>query len=774
MSDSSFSHSHLRAHSSAAAGKNYGSGYDWYKAQLLELLGPLATTTGKARVMAQIVQINQAQHTVTAQTQDGNRVTMKFGQSDPLPPEGLRIEIALSKGGQSRNVNFRAELPQATAKSEQPAPLPPAPAEQAATAIKPPAPPLVSRETATQAQESRPSPIATPTPQASAAQQAATQLAPTSAPQAQPASSIMQPAPPQPINPTPPQKGTVTIITPLQTQPLKDEAVQAPLPSSQSAAPTQQISPTQALQPPQPIQIQDISFLSRPQEAASPSAAAAPSQNSGVLQAPQSAENMTAPIQAQITGHIVGHTESGEAIIAVQSASTAAPAPQSTALPTVSPTISPEDVPAARLFPLPYSEDALPVGTAITFTQIKAPLENLPQSINTTPQPQAQPQQPSATTPPTTAHILPQSDAPAVLSAAKPPASQAQAQAQETAALADNAAKQTPNVQQVSKDSEAPPPLISPSATAAASNNTVSDSKAQTQPIPEALAAPVTLQTQKSDANATTAQTATHVATPATTTPPTTTGPIAPQDLAVPLPITPLPLAPQSGPWPALEELSHTLQQLAPQTFSTLQAMAPNISQPSIQMAPAVLFFIAASHAGDLAGWLGDKTVETLRKAGKDHLLDKIAQDLGVKGGSSKSTSDSPAQTGASHQDWRSMPLPLFAYDSPHKMMLHYRYDARDQEGEESDPARKIMRFVLDLKLDRMGAVQLDGFAQSGRLDLVVRTQANLSPAMRHIMRQKYTNALGATGYDGELGFQGSPGQFVTINTPESHAMMDV
>ncbi len=213
--------------------------------------------------------------------------------------------------------------------------------------------------------------------------------------------------------------------------------------------------------------------------------------------------------------------------------------------------------------------------------------------------------------------------------------------------------------------------------------------------------------------------------------------------------------------WPVLQEINNTLFQLNPQIAQIYNAVIPNAANPA-QMGPAVLFFIAAMRSGDIQNWLGDKAIDTLRRAGKGELLNRLSGEL---------SSLSRMGKDPVSQEWRSMSLPMAWQNDIHKVVLHYRREEQDETGENDKKGSKI-RFVMDLSLSNMGKVQLDGLfiantSGTGRLDLVLRTEQSFSQAMKQKMRGTYKNALDETKFTGELSFQDKKDQWVLI-TPDN------
>jgi hypothetical protein len=226
----------------------------------------------------------------------------------------------------------------------------------------------------------------------------------------------------------------------------------------------------------------------------------------------------------------------------------------------------------------------------------------------------------------------------------------------------------------------------------------------------------------------------------------------------------PLPGAAQS--WPALQELMATLQQAAPQAAQAMTMamarIAPNAASPD-KIPAAALLFLAAARAGDLAGWFGERSIDTLRRAGKAGLIEKLA---GEAEGSARS-GDRAGNTG----EWRALNLPFFHDGEAQRLALYYRHDGGGH-GDEGGGKKRGTRFIFDLSLSRMGAVQLDGLSRGEKLDLIVRTQAPLSQQMQMAMRRAYIDALENTGIAGEMAFQNKAEQWVRITGAQGQTVV--
>jgi hypothetical protein len=224
------------------------------------------------------------------------------------------------------------------------------------------------------------------------------------------------------------------------------------------------------------------------------------------------------------------------------------------------------------------------------------------------------------------------------------------------------------------------------------------------------------------------------------------------------LPFTPLPELMTPGLWPALDDAFQALQIAAPQTAHIMAQTAIPNTAAAPKMPAVIMMFVAAMQGGDLQNWLGEKSIDTLRRIGKADVVSRIGRDAAAI--ARLTAADAPAQ------DWRSVPVPMMWDNHIHKIMLHYRPD-RDASKDGAEK-KKGTRFVLDIAPPRMGNVQLDGLHRpgdsNGRLDLIVRTKENLSAPMQQAMRRLYVHALEQAQLSGELSFQNKSGNWINIS----------
>lgn len=195
--------------------------------------------------------------------------------------------------------------------------------------------------------------------------------------------------------------------------------------------------------------------------------------------------------------------------------------------------------------------------------------------------------------------------------------------------------------------------------------------------------------------------------------------------------------------------------------------MLPSPAHPA-QMPALAQLFLSLVQSGDLRSWLSPDLYANLRKdAKRSDLIDKFLAELGaMRGGIPATLSGATAPSSPSAPvgfDWRVMYLPFAFGQDIRKVPLYYKEMDGDSEAETKDRQRRL-RFLFDLHLSRMGDVQIDGFLQQPRLDLVVRTKTPLSVSMQSRMKQLYAGAVEKSNMTGELGFQSKPEQWVDFS----------
>lgn len=108
-------------------------------------------------------------------------------------------------------------------------------------------------------------------------------------------------------------------------------------------------------------------------------------------------------------------------------------------------------------------------------------------------------------------------------------------------------------------------------------------------------------------------------------------------------------------------------------------------------------------------------------------------------------------ESGAALAEWRQLWIALPPAVSPSPLHLEWR-----ERGEDARANGLGRRFLINVRLTRLGALELDGLmSDSGdRFDLIVRSEAMLPPVVRSGVRQMFETALDILSARGGLAFK--------------------
>lgn len=230
------------------------------------------------------------------------------------------------------------------------------------------------------------------------------------------------------------------------------------------------------------------------------------------------------------------------------------------------------------------------------------------------------------------------------------------------------------------------------------------------------------------------------------------------------MPTTPLSTWMQPALWDSLTDLIQNVHQINPGIAHTLTQILPQPAQ-SQNMGGLAMFFLSAMRSGDIESWMSPQIANLLRLTGKTDALRALTSDIALT---------ARAENTVLAQDWRATMFPIYHDQHVHKVPVYYRHQ-HEADGEDNKERRqKLMRFLFDLKLARMGNVQIDGFMQPQRLDMIMRTKSPLSVPMQRNMQSLYAKAMDKSQLSGELTFQFKPEQWVSIDMPVTKEEMGV
>jgi hypothetical protein len=217
-----------------------------------------------------------------------------------------------------------------------------------------------------------------------------------------------------------------------------------------------------------------------------------------------------------------------------------------------------------------------------------------------------------------------------------------------------------------------------------------------------------------------------------------------------------------TSPWPALESAISRLGYDEPIGAQKLMAALPQVGP---RLAVAMAAFVAASRQGDIRGWLSGDTLRAVERSGGNEALERLESEFGE-------VQERERAKGA-QRGWSSTLIPMMNGNQLEPIHFHVRRpppDVGDEDGQGSGKGKGKggTRFVLEVNMTRLGALQLDGLVQkaSKRLDFVLRSERPLPAEMRQDLARITTGVLEASGLEGTISFRaGEP--FVDVPRPE-------
>jgi hypothetical protein len=226
------------------------------------------------------------------------------------------------------------------------------------------------------------------------------------------------------------------------------------------------------------------------------------------------------------------------------------------------------------------------------------------------------------------------------------------------------------------------------------------------------------------------------------------TAAITEQPRATALPPDPQLLTPGGPELPALRQVMAALSGL---DRTLAQAILNTIMpQPNRKLASALTFFLSAVRGGDARGWLGGEATAALGGSGRDSLLRQLDEEFHAL--QQEAATPLPG-------DWRPFTLPMVDGTMLAPIHLYIHPVGGDDEDGNADSGRsgrkaKASRFLVDVDMTRLGALQLDGMVRERRFDLILRSNAPLPPKLCQELTEVFANCSSATGYAGALVFQ--------------------
>jgi hypothetical protein len=208
--------------------------------------------------------------------------------------------------------------------------------------------------------------------------------------------------------------------------------------------------------------------------------------------------------------------------------------------------------------------------------------------------------------------------------------------------------------------------------------------------------------------------------------------------LAQEKPATEKPPATEAAPaQPVLQDAARALAIEAPALAQQLQTQLS--LPPTDQLAALILSFLGGLRKETTpARWPDAPLRKALVDAGRSDLASRLDTEASPIG------KTQPAPPG----EWSVTVLPFLGLATTKPMRLYRR--TPDEEEREKGGGE---RFVIELQLVRLGAMQFDGLVRERRFDLVLRSEQALDDGLRAIVEQTFRDSLLISGWSGEISY---------------------
>ena len=218
-------------------------------------------------------------------------------------------------------------------------------------------------------------------------------------------------------------------------------------------------------------------------------------------------------------------------------------------------------------------------------------------------------------------------------------------------------------------------------------------------------------------------------------------------EVELPLPVADdgeAPSVAQGRNWPTLDDALTALSRDDPAVAKrTIENVLP---RAGAEMAPALMAAVTALKAGDVRGLLGDHLLKALDLAGHHDLAVRLGAEF------QQLTGIVPDASG----DWHRYLIPVHDGGTVHFLRFLFRRNRKNSAP--GADAESPTRFIVEVDMSRLGAMQFDGLVKPKKFDLIIRSHRPLDAAMRRDIAKVFNDSLAASGHTGALSFQASPG----------------
>jgi hypothetical protein len=192
--------------------------------------------------------------------------------------------------------------------------------------------------------------------------------------------------------------------------------------------------------------------------------------------------------------------------------------------------------------------------------------------------------------------------------------------------------------------------------------------------------------------------------------------------------------------WPSLEQAMNQLRLTAPDLAQSFNH--GRLPQANSQLAANILVYLSAMRGNDMRDWLGEM-MRNLEQT-QPELAGRVREDFVQV---ARIFNDGP------QSDWRTLIIPFMNGDNLEPVHMHMRGRSSGTDGEDMEDAS---RFLVDIKLSRLGRIQMDGLVKSKgkKFDLIIRTENPLPTQLRTGISHIFYQFSELGGIAGALAFK--------------------
>lgn len=214
------------------------------------------------------------------------------------------------------------------------------------------------------------------------------------------------------------------------------------------------------------------------------------------------------------------------------------------------------------------------------------------------------------------------------------------------------------------------------------------------------------------------------------------------------------PKPPEAGPRddappPPLRKGIETLRTVLPQLVEQVEKQLPTLGHP--RLAFQLLALTSAVRQGKANALVENEPAALALLASKPELLHGIEEGL-------SSLRQTVTLPGSGVDQWQAYVLPFMVEGREQRLRLVVR-DKPEGGPETQRREEEGTRFVIDLDMQVLGPVQLDGLVKgrSKRFDLIIRTHQPMPETLRLGIAEVFINTLDGFGMTGRTSFQAVP-----------------